>query len=150
MWETAIVLLQHYSQRQECKRNERSSVSDSDAVSYRSPEFPASQHERAQFVETRDKRLSHYWSENGQSWRGESDRGRCLLGRDENEERWREGTCKVSERDESDRERRERDRENKRKRGEEEKKGNETQRRKRTAAENEAWRMSWLQSEKLL
>jgi len=64
-------------------------VSDSDAVSYRSPEFPASQHERAQFVETRDKRLSHYWSENGQSWRGESDRGRCLLGRDENEERWR-------------------------------------------------------------
>lgn len=51
--------LQRYSQRQECKINERSSVSDSDAVSYRSPEFPASQHARecAQFVETRDKRV---------------------------------------------------------------------------------------------
>lgn len=147
MWETAIVLLQHYSQRQECKRNERSSVSDSDAVSYRSPEFPASQHERVQFVETRDKRLSHYWSENGQSWRGESDRGRCLLGRDENEERWR-GLVKY--RRETRATERDGDRENKRKRGEEEKKGNETQRRKRTAAENEAWRMSWLQSEKLL
>lgn len=41
-------------------------VSDSDAVSHRSLEFPTSQHERAQFVGTRDKRLSRYWSENGQ------------------------------------------------------------------------------------
>jgi len=65
----AIASLQYYSQRQECERNERSPVSDSDAVSYRSLEFPASQHERAQFVETRDKRLSRYWSENGQTCR---------------------------------------------------------------------------------
>lgn len=79
---------------------------------------------------------------------GESDRGRCRLGRDENEERWR-GLVKYRRETRAT----ERDGEIERTNGKgarRKKNDNETQRRKRTAAENEAWRMSWLQSEKLL